>query len=55
MKIKAKRLVNRYNIKNKHLMYGDNLSVVDGVSVIRLGYADGIFRSNTNGVISRFS
>ncbi len=51
MKIKAKRLVNRYNIKNKHLMYGDNLSVVDGVSVIRLGYADGIFRSNTNGVI----
>ena len=52
MQVYAKNLLSRTNVKNKHLMYGDKLSTEDNVSVVRLGYADGFFRSNGNNFIN---
>ena len=46
LKIKAKHLFQRKGIINQHLMYGKNLSSINDVSIIRLGYGDGFFRKN---------
>lgn len=49
MIIKAKNLIKRNGVLNKHLMYGETLSNSDKVTLLRLGYADGF---NVNGVLN---
>ena len=44
MKVYAKSVSVRKNLKGKNLMYGDCLSPFDTATVIRLGYADGFLR-----------
>lgn len=46
MKVYAKNLLNRSGVKGKNIAYGNSLSSIDDISVVRLGYADGFFRSN---------
>lgn len=51
MKVYAKTVAVRKDVKGKNLMYGDNLSPCDTVTIIRLGYADGFLRKGlTNSV-----
>ena len=52
MQVYAKNLFNKSGVKDKRLMYGNKLSSENEVSIIRLGYADGFFRSNANPFIN---
>ncbi len=52
MKVYAKTIAIRNNLKGKNLMYGDNLSPCDTVTVIRLGYADGVLRKGLYNTIN---
>ncbi len=47
MEIFAKNLLSRRGVLGKNLMYGNNKSKLNSVSIIRLGYADGFYRLNT--------
>lgn len=51
MKIKSRVVLDRVGVKNKRVTYGDYKSISNRISVLRMGYADGIKRSNTLGVL----
>lgn len=44
MKVYAKTLCVRENINKEHLLYGSKKYKFDGVTLLRVGYADGFFR-----------
>ena len=46
MKVYAKNLLSRRNVKNKTVGYGKKKSDINDLSIIRLGYADGFLRNN---------
>ncbi len=46
MKVYAKTLKVRENIKKEHLLYGSKKYNFDSVTLLRVGYADGFFRNN---------
>ena len=48
MKVYAKTIRVRSNLKGKNLMYGDNPSPFDTATILRLGYADGVLRKGVN-------
>lgn len=51
MTVKARVVLNRYDIQNKYLMYGTNKCNENSASIIRFGYADGFRRVSTPSVI----
>lgn len=52
MKVYAKTICVKSNLKGKNLMYGDNPSPFDTATILRLGYADGVLRKGINSTIN---
>ncbi len=52
MKVYAKRILVRKNLKGKNLMYGDTTSPYERATILRLGYADGVLRRGLNDTIN---
>ena len=52
MKVYAKTIFIRKNLKGKNLMYGDNLSPYNTATILRLGYADGVLRKGITNTIN---
>ena len=48
MKVYAKNLLSRNNVKGGYVGYGKYKCKIDNVSILRLGYADGFMRNNAN-------
>ena len=52
LKVKARVVLKRKSVKSKRVGYGDKRVSADNLAVVRLGYADGIRRVGTIGIIN---